>query len=292
MTGSRALRRTAGALADPLPPLLAGAERLAATVLLGEHGRRRSGMGNEFWQYRAATQGDDARLIDWRRSAKSDAHFVRMREWQAMQTVLIWVDMSASMDFSSGRGLPRKSERARTLALALAILLLRGGERVGLADGSVAPATGRAQIPRLAEAMSDPGEPDDYGAPKLVGLKPNIRSLFLSDFMGDLSAARTALSDAAGRGVGGAILQVLDPAEETFPYDGRTIFESMTGEVRHETLRAADLRGRYRKRLRERKETLAALARTAGWLYRCHHTDRSDSAALLWLYTATEMRRQ
>jgi len=292
VTDARALRRAAGALADPLPPLLARAERLAATVMLGEHGRRRSGMGNEFWQYRAAVQGDDARLIDWRRSAKSDAHFIRLREWQAMQTVLIWVDMSASMDFSSDPDLPRKSERARTLALALAILLLRGGERVGLADGSVEPATGQAQIPRLAEAMSGPCESGDYGVLQLTGLRPNIRGLFLSDFMGDLSATRAALASAADRGAGGAILQVLDPAEEAFPYDGRTIFESMAGTVRHETLKAADLRGRYHERLQERKETLAALARTAGWLYRCHHTDRSDSAILLWLYTATEMRRR
>ena len=44
------LRDRAEGLTGHLPPLLASAEHLAATVLLGEHGRRRSGMGDEFWQ--------------------------------------------------------------------------------------------------------------------------------------------------------------------------------------------------------------------------------------------------
>ena len=43
------LRESAEALAAALPPLLARAEALAATVVLGEHGRRRAGTGDEFW---------------------------------------------------------------------------------------------------------------------------------------------------------------------------------------------------------------------------------------------------
>jgi uncharacterized protein (DUF58 family) len=83
VTGTPALRARAEALGQSLPPLLAEAELLAATVVLGDHGRRRAGMGDEFWQYRPAHAGDSARMIDWRRSARSDSHFVREREWQA-----------------------------------------------------------------------------------------------------------------------------------------------------------------------------------------------------------------
>jgi uncharacterized protein (DUF58 family) len=91
------LRTRAEALGQTLPPLLAEAEMLASTVMMGEHGRRRAGLGDEFWQYRPAHQGDSARMIDWRRSARSDAHFVREREWQAAQSVTIWVDPAKSM---------------------------------------------------------------------------------------------------------------------------------------------------------------------------------------------------
>ena len=132
MRSPTALRARAEELAAALPPLLAEAEHLASTVMMGEHGRRRAGMGDEFWQYRPATPGDPARRIDWRRSARSDAHFVREKEWQAAQSVLLWVDHSKSMLFTGSKNRPDKSERARLLALALAVLLNRGGERVGL----------------------------------------------------------------------------------------------------------------------------------------------------------------
>ena len=139
------LRTRAEALGQTLPPLLAEAEMLASTVMMGEHGRRRAGLGDEFWQYRPAHQGDSARMIDWRRSARSDAHFVREREWQAAQSVTIWVDPAKSMSFTGDRSRAPKSDRAKLLGLALAVLLLRGGERVGLA-GLATPRAGRTQL--------------------------------------------------------------------------------------------------------------------------------------------------
>ena len=94
------LKERAETLGHALPPLLAEAERLASAVMLGEHGRKRAGMGDEFWQYRPAHQSDPVRLIDWRRSARSDVQFVREREWQAAQSVTLWVDPAKSMTFS------------------------------------------------------------------------------------------------------------------------------------------------------------------------------------------------
>lgn len=286
----RRLRREAAELAAPLPPLLADAERLAATVLLGEHGRRRSGTGDEFWQYRPAHAGDETRLIDWRRSAKSDTHFIRQKEWQAAQSVVIWADGSASMQYASTKGLVQKSARARVLTLALATLLNRAGERFGLAGGDVPPRSGEAQLLRLAEVLSRPGGETDYGIPTLAGLRPDQRAVFISDFMGDTAGLHTAMAKAADRRITGAILQVLDPAEEAFPFTGRTIFESVGGTLNHETLKANDLKSRYLDRLAARKAELAELARQAGWEYSLHHTDQSAAQALLWLYQALERR--
>src|SRR5690606_24154562 len=76
------LRAQAEALAAPLPVLLAEAEHLASTVLLGDHGRRRAGQGDTFWQYRPAMPGDEMRNIDWRRSGRADAAFIQDKEWQ------------------------------------------------------------------------------------------------------------------------------------------------------------------------------------------------------------------
>lgn len=281
------LRARAERLGQSLPSLLAAADHLASAVVLGDHGRRRAGMGDEFWQYRQGHSGDSARMIDWRRSARGDVQFVREREWQAAQSVSLWVDASASMRFSGDTARAPKGDRARLLALALAVLLLRGGERVGVMGDHSPPRSGRAQAERLALALSVDGA-EDYGRPETTGLALHGRAVLVSDFLGDLAGVEAALAAAAERGVRGVMLQVLDPAEEDFPFDGRTIFESMGGQLSFETLRAGDLRARYLARLAERRDRLLALARASGWHFSTHHTGDSPQAALLWLYRALE----
>lgn len=284
---SLALRSRAEALAAPLPPLLASAEHLAQSVLPGAHGRRRAGPGDEFWQYRAVRPGDESRMIDWRRSARSDEQFLRQKEWQAAQSVMLWVDQGRSMDFASAKALPAKGRRAVELSLALAILLVRAGERVGLCGTDLRPRTGAVQLLRLTNALiaEDAAE---YGAPDAREMPGRSRAVFVSDFLGDLTPVTQALTEAADKGVSGLLLHVLDPQEEAFPFDGRTIFESMGGALRHETLKAGDLRGRYLDRLAARKAALRDLARATGWRYELHHTDHAETPALLWLYTALE----
>ncbi|MCB1312804.1 MAG: DUF58 domain-containing protein [Sedimentitalea sp.] len=287
MSQPGALREHAEIEAGRLPPLLARAEHLAGTVLLGDHGRRRAGLGDDFWQYRPAQTGDSRRMIDHRRSARGDKQYVREREWQIAQSVMLWVDQGASMRFASSPDLPGKVDRARLLALAIAILLVRGGERVGLTGTGLPPRRGNAQIAHLAAAFSVDA-PQDYAAPEHRAMIPHARAVFVSDFLGDVGEVTLALTKAADRGVRGVVLQLLDPSEEAFPFTGRTIFESVGGTLRHETLKAGDLRGRYLDRLAARKDELRALCRATGWQYGLHHTGESAQSALLWLYRALD----
>ncbi len=288
MSQAAALRSRAEQVAAHLPALMADAQQLAATVMLGAHGRRRSGLGDEFWQYRPEVPGDAARQVDWRRSAKSDTNFVQEKEWQAAQSVLLWVDDGQSMGFASAKDLPSKAQRARLLALSATVLLIRGGERVTLASLGSPPRQGQLQLMRIAGGLCDSGEEADYGVPSLGAMLANSRALFISDFLGNIDAVKQQLSAAADRGIKGALVQVLDPQEAAFPFDGRTIFQSMGQTISHETLKASDLRDRYLDRLAERKDALATLARRTGWQYHCHHTSDAAQAALLWVYTALE----
>lgn len=297
MSASADLRSRSEALGAALPPLLAAADHLASTVILGEHGRRRAGMGDDFWQYRPAHAGDSARSIDWRRSARSDAHYVREREWQAAQAVTLWVDQGASMRFASAKGLADKADRAQVLALALAILLLRGGERVGLAHPAtdpgeaIAPRSGRAQAQVLAEALALRRSDDDYAPPLTAGVEPRSLVVFLSDFLGDLAPVEAALAEVAARSARVLLMQVLDPAEQEFPFAGRVIFQSIGGSLRHETRQAGDLAQRYRARLAERQDRLAMLARQSGGRFHVVTTDAPVTEALQWLYRAVEGAR-
>ena len=283
------LRSSAELASASLPPLLAQAEHLAGTVLLGEHGRRRSGLGDDFWQYRPMQEGDAPRMIDWRRSAKTDAQFVRQREWQIAQSVMLWVDQAPSMTFASDNNLATKGDRARLLTLAIAILLIRSGERVGLTGTLLPPRRGEAQILRLTEMLLQK-ELGDYGMPEARAMLPHARALFVSDFMGEFENFEAALTKAADRGVRGVCLQILDPAEEAFPFKGRAIFESMGQTVRYETKKADDLRDRYLDRLAERKERLRSLCSLTDWHYGQHHTNDTAQSALLWLHRALESR--
>ncbi len=283
------LRRAAEALSASLPPLLAEAEHLAATVIMGDHGRRRAGQGENFWQYRRAVPGDEYAAIDWRRSARSDHLYIRQTEWEAAQTVSLWVDPGQAMRYRGDKAHPAKGDRAAVLALALSILLNRGGERIALMGTDAAePKRGLRQLERVAAALAREQDRPDYGAPPLAALPHGSRAVFISDFMGSRDALLRQVGEAADQGVRGCLVQVLDATEESFPFDGRTIFQSMAGEIEFETDRAKSLKSAYLTRLARRKEELADLARQTGWLYLHHLTSTPPRGAMLWLYAALE----
>ena len=277
------LRAGAEAASAHLPGLILSAERLAAMVAPGAHGLRRAGPGEDFWQYRPASAGDAARSIDWRRSARSDSQFVRDREAQTAQAVALWVSAGQGMDWRGAEDRPTKGARAQLLALALAMVLLRGGEKVGLL-GQPARA-GRAQADRLAEAMAAAVlAPGDGDAPGPEAIRPNQRLVILSDFLTDPAWVDDLLARAGALGLTGVLMQVLDPDEEEFPYAGAVLFRSASGALRHDSRDAAGLRAAYRQRLAERRDWLAGQARRAGWHFGHHRTDHSPAVALGWLY--------
>ncbi|WP_044562007.1 DUF58 domain-containing protein [Azospirillum sp. B4] len=286
------LRDRADALAQRLPPLLVAAERVAATVSPGLHGRRRVGTGEAFWQFRRYQQGDDTDQIDWRQSAKGDHVYVRENEWEAAQTVWLWRDAGPSMDWRSDPQLPLKRERADLLALALACLLVRGGERVGLMGGP-RPLPGRPALEPLALAL---GRKEAAPAPVSPALPPSIplarhaRLVMMGDLLAPLGDIQAAVAFHAGHGVRGHLLQILDPAEETLPYDGRVEFRAVPGALggdqRLLVPRVDGLREAYQERLAAHRAGLAQIARASGWSFSLHHTDKAPQTALLGLWGA------
>src|SRR5437868_14228355 len=137
----KATRRASGAgrtLAANLPRLILESREIAATGIHGLHGRRRAGSGENFWQFRRFMSGEEARRIDWRRSARGDDLFVREREWEAAHTVWIWADRSPSMAYKWNLARDPKLDRALVIGFALADILVDAGERVGM-PGLVRP---------------------------------------------------------------------------------------------------------------------------------------------------------
>ena len=287
--GSPALR--AEALGARLPPLVAAADRVAATVLQGVHGRRRSGQGDAFWQFRPFVPGDPAARVDWRQSAKSDRLFIRETEWEAAQTVALWRDASASMAWRSGPAVPLKKERAELLLLATASLLLRGGERVRLigAGASGRNHTGRAGLQAVADALGH-ALPDAEGRAGVPPFDPALprhaRAVLFGDFLSPLEDIRRSVSALAARPLRGHLVQILDPAEETLPYRGRIRFEGLEAEAPSLVPRVERVREVYEERLRLHRAGVAAIAAAAGWGFLTHRTDQPAGQVLLALWQA------
>ncbi len=273
---------TALALATRLPELLVAARRIAANVMLGVHGRRHPGPGETFWQFRPYVSGEPIRRIDWRRSGRDDHLYVREREWEASQTVWLWADLSPSMDFHSRLSQTTKLDRAVILMLALADMLGRGGERVGL-PGLAEPRIGRDAADRLAEVLAHAALTDDWPVLDRVGRFSDV--VILSDVLSDAETTRTRLRALAGRGAGIHRLQVFDPAEEAFPYEGRLEFRDPESGATWLTERAGGIRAEYQARLEAHRALIRGFARQAGSSFAVHHTDRPAVEGLLFLQT-------
>jgi len=281
-----AVRQRAEELASTLPPLLVAAERVAMTVAQGVHGRRRVGPGESFWQFRRYEQGDAATVIDWRQSAKSDRLFVRQQEWEAAQSVWLWRDNSPSMHFRSNFAPTQKVDRATLLLVALAALLVRGGERIALLGEGRLPGSGRGALTRVAETLVARARADRPVAslPPLEPLPRYATAVFIGDFLSPPEQMEQIIRGYAARGIGGHLLQVLDPVEEDLPYEGRTEFEGVEGEGRLVVGRVEGLRDQYLGKLAAQREALRHLTRAAGWTFTQHRTDRPAQMPLLTLY--------
>jgi uncharacterized protein (DUF58 family) len=276
-------RLEALSLAGDLPGVLLDARKLAAAAP-GVHGRRRAGQGEAFWQYRDHRPEDGARLVDWRRSARGERLYVREREREAAQTCWFWLDANAGMDWSASPARPTKRRRALVLCLALATLLVRGGERVAALG---APVRAGARGPeRLAHDLTDID-----GAPAAA---PSARSvaIYASDFYDPIEIWRERLALASHAGATGALLMVADPAEEDFPYQGRTLFTEPGGGGREALIgRAEAAKAAYAERLAAHRHALRAMAGALDFPLLIHRTDQPPAPALSMLSAMVAERR-
>ena len=287
------LRREAEDWAARLPDLRIQALRIAATVSLGSHGRRRSGPGGSFWQFRAYQQGDRIREIDWRRSARSsDRLFIREREWETAESFWLWLDQSPSMAYAASSRRPEKRDRAAVLMLALAALLLRNGERVGLLDGGDVKPLGQtpAALQRITARMARSDRSDSL--PPLADLPRHGTVALFTDGWQPLKEWERRLSALTAPCIRGHVIQVLDPAEERLDLTGRVRIEGLEGEGEMLLRRAEDLINAYAERYAAHIRGLQAICARRGWTYRLHLTDSPPLPVLLALHQAISLGRK
>lgn len=277
----------AGALASRLPPILVRAQQVAASVMIGSHGRRRSGSGEDFWQFRPYDRSDSVQAIDWRQTAKADRAYVRDREWSIAQTVYLWRACGAGLAWQSSPQLESKQQRCDAVLLALALLLHHGGERLAFVTSRTTDlkAARTCNTPAaIAEQMMPTPEQQ---VPPPFPLPRGAATVLIGDWLAPLEEIEASLRAWATHGIRGHLVQVLDPAEYAFPFAGRTRFDGPSASAAPLTVgRAEDLRAAYQQRLSHHQAALADLCRALGWTFTRHHSDQPPQRVLAALYQA------
>jgi len=280
-----AIRRADGesrTLAASLPRLVLEARRIAANLIHGLHGRRRAGAGESFWQYRRFVSGEPSQRVDWRRSARDDHLYVREQEWEAAHTVWLWADRSPSMAFASRQARDSKLERSLIVAFALAELLVAGGERVGI-PGLMHPTASRSVIDKMAQAMLH-DETERLSLPPSFVPSALAEIVVLSDFWSPIADITAMLAGLSASGAHGTLVQIVDPAEETFPYSGRIEFVEPEGLGVITAGRAESWANEYVARVALHREQIRDETNRLDWLFTTHTTSRSAAELLLFLH--------
>ncbi len=269
------LKAEASALAGDLGTLTTHA-RAASAAHLGSAGRRKSGMGENFWQYRRHTTEDGADRIDWRRSAREENLFVRETELETARTFLFWADPSQGFHWSSAEAIPHKADRALLLCMALAGALSRSGERCGALGGGRGPVSGARAAARVGEDIRSIRADTSFPRPP----RDNAAVVVCSDFYSPLADWRSRLAPVAAKCRDGVLLQVCDPIEETYPFNGRVRFFRPGQDSERLIGRAESIRDGYLDKFAQRRKDMTDLAAEIGWRFVSHVTSEPSRTPL------------
>ncbi|MDT8342469.1 MAG: DUF58 domain-containing protein [Longimicrobiales bacterium] len=274
---------------------LGGIELVAREVvegfLMGLHRSPHRGFSAEFAELRNYQPGDDLRYIDWRMYGRSDRFFVKQFEEETNLRAYLLLDVSASMEWSSHPGaLPTKLWYAQHLAAAIALILLRQGDRVGLAAfhetvvDRVEARGGRRQWHEIVHhiaALRGGGTTAPHTALRDLAVRLRRQGLviLLSDLLVEPDETRTALHFLRHRGHEVLVLHLVDPGERELPpaADAR-FFDPETG--RELTVHTANLRREYRAAVGEAMAEWERSLRTQGADYQVVDTDQPLGLAL------------
>jgi len=234
-----------------IAPLRLRARALADGVYAGAHRSFRRGPGVEFGGHREYVPGDDLRWLDHRALLRHDKLLVREFETETDRGLRIIVDASASMAFRGDKAPASKFAFAALLAAALARIALASGDPVGLewvGGASVRPLpamSGREAFERVVGALETAATGGDlrldataldqaFGAIARRAKRGTIVVL-LSDL---IDLPDEALDRFAALGLGGRVLlavQILDPDELLFPFQGTVRLRALEGGAVVET---------------------------------------------------------
>lgn len=263
------------------------ARRVLEGLYSGRHINRARGHSQEFSQHRPYNVGDDLKSLDWKIYGRSDRLVIKQYEQETNIAGTIVVDDSASMGFASG-GRPSKLEYAKTMAAALAYLLIHQSDAVGLMSSrlSVPTSGNRAHLEQLLHHLESLEARGVWNIRTLVEqahapLKHRALVMVISDLLADAESVIESLRRLHAAKHDVIVFHLMDPAERDLDFSGPIVFEDMeTGEdIRTEP---DVIRARYQKIVRDRVSVFSGAFRGSGIDYQVITTDLPFDKGLGW----------
>lgn len=229
------------------------ARQLVDGFLAGGHRGPKHGSSAEFAEHRPYAPGDDLRYLDWKVFGKRDRYYLRQLEQETNFVCHVLLDVSPSMRYRSEHAPCSKIDAGCLAAAALAWLVLRQQDLVGVMAFSdtcrtlVPPSGQPSHLKQIVEALERLSAESAAAATDLAALSPSAPPrphplhewaeqdsrrgvvVVISDFLGDLDALRAALRHLRSRRHDVLLLHIVDPAEQDFPFDEPTLFHDVEG---------------------------------------------------------------
>jgi len=266
---------------------ISGLDLVAKTVVDGfVSGLHRSpdfGFSQEFAEYRAYSEGDDLRHVDWNVFARTDKCFLKRYRGETNSQLLILLDTSASMSYGSHP--VTKLDYARFVAASLCYMANVQRDAAGLiifdedVNNYVAPSTRQGQLFRLLHAIEnvEPGTHTDFAKP-FVHFQNFLHRrgivVVLSDFYEQPDVIIKTVEPLRYKGNEVILFHVLDPQEVKPKFREPVLLVDMENATNSLEVSPEYARNEYRRKIDSHIEVLGSKARGAGLEYFLMNTER------------------
>jgi len=266
---------------------ISGLDLVAKTVVdgfvAGLHRSPDFGFSQEFAEYRAYSEGDDIRHIDWNVFARTDKMFLKRYRGETNSQLLILLDTSASMGYGSHQ--VTKLDYARFVAASLCYMASVQRDAAGLivfdeeVTNYVAPSTRQGQLFRLLHAVekAEPGTRTDFAKP-FVHFQNFLRRrgivVVISDFYEAPAVIVRNVEPLRWRGNDVILFHVLDPQEIEPKFREPVLLVDMENAANALEISPEYTRDEYPRKIHAHIEELSSKTRGAGMDYFLMNTGR------------------
>ena len=266
----------------------------------GLHRSPYQGFSVEFAEHREYVPGDDLRYVDWKLFGKRDRYYLKQYEEETNFACYFLIDTSESMQYRSEGAALSKLEYAQHVAAALAYLVIQQQDAAGLAtfhhavDRFIRASSRPSHLKQLIYVMEESTAAGESAlGPILHDLAERIKNrgliIILSDLFDDVESLMLGLKHFRHRRHDVSVMQIIDPAEQEFPFEDPTLFQGLEG-LPEQMTEPRSLRKAYQREFEEFLQQVRRGCRDLNLDYLLLRTDQRLDVALA-NFLAGRMRR-